>query len=98
MSVQSQRCLRESRVVCQSFNGREPHVGFDPSNQTLREPSVVYEGVMPAAQPQAMHQLARKTHHLERFHNPLRPRVSRLVRETWSCSKQVAMLMAVPSK
>jgi insertion element IS1 protein InsB len=43
---------------------------------------VVYEGVMPAAQHKAIHKLARRTHHVERFNHTLRPRVSRLVRET----------------
>src|SRR5262249_3419308 len=43
---------------------------------------VVYEGVIPAAQHQAISKLARKTNHIERFNNTLRQRVSRLVRET----------------
>jgi insertion element IS1 protein InsB len=34
--------------------------------------------------------LARQTNHLERFHNTLRQRVSRLVREALSCSKKLA--------
>ena len=50
--------------------------------------SVVYAGVLPAAQHRAISQLARPTHHMERFHNTLRQRVSRLVRATLSCSKQ----------
>jgi IS1 family transposase len=33
---------------------------------------------------------ARKTNHVERFNNTLSQRVSRLVRETLSCSKQLA--------
>jgi insertion element IS1 protein InsB len=51
---------------------------------------VVYEGVIPAAQHQAIHKLARKTNHVERFNNTLRQRVSRLVRETLSFSKKLA--------
>jgi insertion element IS1 protein InsB len=51
---------------------------------------VVYEGVIPAAQHQAISKLARKTNHLERFNNTLRQRVSRLVRETLSFSKKLS--------
>jgi insertion element IS1 protein InsB len=50
----------------------------------------VYEGVIPAAQHQAISKLARKTNHLERFNNTLRQRVSRLVREALSFSKKLA--------
>ena len=42
---------------------------------------VVYERVIPTAQHRAISKLARKTHHVERFNNTLRQRVSRLVRE-----------------
>src|SRR5947208_1684935 len=41
---------------------------------------VVYAGVIPAAQHRAIRKLARTTHHIERFNNTLRPRVSRLCR------------------
>jgi IS1 family transposase len=51
---------------------------------------VVYAGVIPAAQHRAIHKLARKTNHIERFNNTLRQRVSRLVRETLSFSKKLA--------
>jgi insertion element IS1 protein InsB len=51
---------------------------------------VVYEGVIPAAQHQAIHKLARKTNYVERFNNTLRQRVARLVRETLSFSKKLA--------
>jgi len=51
---------------------------------------VVYEGVIPAAQHQAISKLARKTNHLARFNNTLRQRVSRLVRETLSFSKKLS--------
>ena len=50
----------------------------------------VYKGVIPAAPQRAITKNARKTNHLERFNNTLRPRVSRLVRETLSFSKQLA--------
>jgi insertion element IS1 protein InsB len=50
---------------------------------------VVYEGVIPAAQHKAISKLARKTNHIERFNNTLRQRVSRLVREALSFSKQL---------
>ena len=52
--------------------------------------SVVYEQVIPAAQHKAISKLARKTKHSERLNNTLRQRVSRLVREALSCSKQRA--------
>jgi insertion element IS1 protein InsB len=42
---------------------------------------VVYERVIPTAQHRAISKLARKTHHVERFNNTLRQRVSRLVCE-----------------
>ena len=51
---------------------------------------VVYEGVIPAAQHEAINKLARKTNHIERFNNTLRQRVSRLVREALSFSKKLA--------
>ena len=51
---------------------------------------VVYAGVMPAAQHQAISTLARKTNHLERFNNTRRQRVSRLGRDALSCSKKLA--------
>jgi insertion element IS1 protein InsB len=50
----------------------------------------VYQGVMPGEQHRAITKKARKTHHIERFHNTLRQRVSRLVRETLSFSKKLA--------
>jgi insertion element IS1 protein InsB len=49
-----------------------------------------YEGVIWAARHRAITKNARKTNHLERVHNTLRQRLSRLVRETLSFSKQVA--------
>jgi IS1 transposase len=51
---------------------------------------VVYEGVIPAAQHRAINKLTRKTNYIERFNNTLRQRVSRLVREALSFSKQLA--------
>jgi insertion element IS1 protein InsB len=51
---------------------------------------VIYKGGVPAAQHQAITKQARKTNHIERFNNTLRPRVSRLVRETLSFSKTLA--------
>jgi insertion element IS1 protein InsB len=52
--------------------------------------SVVYAGVIPAAQHRAISKLARKTNHLERFNHTLCQRVSRLVREALSFSKKLA--------
>jgi insertion element IS1 protein InsB len=49
-----------------------------------------YSGVMPAKRHTAMTKKARKTNHIERFNNTLRPRVSRLVRATRSFSKTLA--------
>ena len=51
---------------------------------------VVYTGIIPAAQHQAITKQARKTNHLERFNNTLRQRVSRLVRDTRAFSKKLA--------
>jgi insertion element IS1 protein InsB len=51
---------------------------------------VVYAKVIPAAQPQAISKLARKTNHIERFNNTLRQRVSQLVRDALSFSKKLA--------
>jgi insertion element IS1 protein InsB len=51
---------------------------------------VVYQGVIPAAQHRAIHKLARKTNHIERFNNTLRQRMSRLVHDALSCSKKLA--------
>jgi insertion element IS1 protein InsB len=48
-----------------------------------------YQGVIPAERHKAITKQARKTNHLERFNNTLRQRVSRLVRETLSCSKKL---------
>ncbi len=45
---------------------------------------------MPAAPHRAISKLARQTTHIERFHNTLRQRVSRLVREALSLSKKLA--------
>jgi insertion element IS1 protein InsB len=50
----------------------------------------VSKGVIPAEQHRAITKHARKTHHIARFNNTLRQRVSRLVRETLSFSKQLA--------
>jgi insertion element IS1 protein InsB len=49
-----------------------------------------YHGVILAAQHKAISKKARKTNHLERFHNTLRQRVSRLVRATLAFSKKLA--------
>ena len=51
---------------------------------------VVYERVIPAPQHRAINKLARKTNHIERFSNTLRQRVSRLVPEALSFSKNLA--------
>ena len=51
---------------------------------------VVYIGVMPSAQHNAISTLARKTNHSERFNNTLRQRVSCLVRAALSFSKKLA--------
>jgi insertion element IS1 protein InsB len=50
----------------------------------------VYKGVIPAAHHKAIMKEARKTNHIERFHNTLRQRVSRLVRDTLAFSKKLA--------
>jgi insertion element IS1 protein InsB len=48
----------------------------------------VYKGVIPAERHKAITKKARKTNHSERFNNPLRQRLSRLVRDTLSFSKK----------
>jgi insertion element IS1 protein InsB len=50
---------------------------------------VVYKGMIPAAQYQAITKRARKTNHIEQFNNTLRQRVSRLVRSALSFSKKL---------
>ena len=60
------------------------HATFDTDHY------VVYAGVIPAAQHRAISQLARQTHHIERFNNTRRQRVSRVVREALSFSKKLA--------
>jgi len=49
-----------------------------------------YTGVIPAERHKSITKKARKTNHIERFNNTLKQRVSRLVRETLSFSKQLA--------
>ena len=49
----------------------------------------VYKGVIPAERHQAIMKKAQKTHHIERFNNTLRQRLSRLVRDTLAFSKKV---------
>jgi insertion element IS1 protein InsB len=49
-----------------------------------------YQGVISAAGHKAITKHARRTNYVERFNNTLRQRVSRLVRETLSFSKQLA--------
>jgi insertion element IS1 protein InsB len=48
-----------------------------------------YTGVIPAVQHKAITKKAQKTNHIERFHNTLRQRVSRLVRATLAFSKKL---------
>lgn len=54
------------------------------------EQSAVYTGGSPAAPQKAITKPARKPHHLERFKNTMRQRVSRLVRDTLAFSKKLA--------
>ena len=49
-----------------------------------------HTGVIPAELHKAITKHARKTNHIERFHNTLRQRISRLVRDTLSFSKKLA--------
>ena len=53
------------------------------------DPYEPYKGLIPADRHQAITKKARKTHHIERFNHTLRQRVSRLVRETLSCSTKL---------
>ena len=50
----------------------------------------VYKAIIPADRHKAITKKARNTNHIERFNNTLRQRVSRLIRETLSCSKKLA--------
>jgi len=50
----------------------------------------VYKGVIPAERHKAISKKARTTHHLERFNNMLRQRISRLVRASLAFSQQLA--------
>jgi IS1 family transposase len=54
------------------------------------DPYGVSAGVMPAAPHRTRNQFARQATHLERCHNTMRQRVSRLGRDARSCSKQLA--------
>ena len=49
-----------------------------------------YSGVIPADRHKAITKHARKTNRIKRFNSTLRQRVSRLIRETLSFSKQLA--------
>ena len=49
----------------------------------------MYKSVIPAERHKAITKQAGKTNHIERFNNPLRQRLSRLVRDTLSFSKKV---------
>jgi len=51
---------------------------------------MLYAGVILEAQHRAISRLARKTNHIGRFNNTLRPRVSRVVREALSFSRKLA--------
>jgi insertion element IS1 protein InsB len=75
---------RAKRLWAKSPLADRQHATFHPAQE------VVYEGVIPAAPPRTINTLARQSHHLERFNNPLRQRVARLVREARSFSKQRA--------
>jgi hypothetical protein len=59
-----------------------------PEKWANRKPKC-FLGVIPAAQHRAISKLARKTNHIERFNNPLRQRVSGLVRKALSFSKKL---------
>jgi hypothetical protein len=52
-------------------------------------------GILPCAQHRAISKLARTPNHVERFHCPLRQRVSRLVRATLSFSKKLSKHVGV---
>jgi insertion element IS1 protein InsB len=62
---------------------------YQPQAMFYTDGHEVYNGVIPPAQHTAMTKRARNTHHVERFNNTLRDRVSRLVRDTRSCSNKL---------
>jgi|SRR5215813_800360 len=63
---------------------------YQPQATFYTDLSEVYKGVMPPAQHKAITKHARITNHVEHFNNTLRPRVSRLVRDTLAFSKKLA--------
>src|SRR5262249_40940789 len=65
-------------------------IGYREQARFYTDHYEVDKGVSPAEQPRAITKNARQTHHIERFNNTLRQRVSRLVRETLSFSKKLA--------
>jgi insertion element IS1 protein InsB len=75
---------RAKRLWAKIPQASRPHATFSTAH------SMVSAGVIPAAQQRAISQLARKTHHRERFNTTRRPRVSRLVRDALACSKKLA--------
>jgi insertion element IS1 protein InsB len=54
-----------------------------------------YNGVISTAQHQSIRKKVRKTDHIERFHNTLRQRVSRLVRDTLAFSRKLKNYIGV---
>jgi hypothetical protein len=73
-----------TRLGAKSRQAYRQPATFDPDQEA------VYEGGMPAAQHQAIRTLARTTTHIERVNNTWRQRLSRLGREAWSFSQQLA--------
>jgi insertion element IS1 protein InsB len=65
-------------------------VGYREEATFYTDQYEVYKGVIPAERHGAITKKARKTNYIERFNNTLRPRVSRLVRETLAFSKKLA--------
>jgi insertion element IS1 protein InsB len=78
-----------SRRSAKRLGAKIPHA-YRQHATFSTEQSVVYAGVIPAAQHRAISKLARQTHHVERCNNTLRHRVARLVREALSFSKKLA--------
>jgi insertion element IS1 protein InsB len=64
--------------------GYQHHATFHPDQYN------VDNGVIPAERHKAISKKARKTNPIERLHNTLRPRGSRLVREALAFSKRLA--------
>jgi insertion element IS1 protein InsB len=78
-----------SRATAQELGAKMPW-GYRAQATCHRAHYEASQGVIPPAPHQALTKKARNTHPVERLHTTLRPRVSRLGRETLSLSNKLA--------